>query len=322
MRKKIPAKVKAKKKLSPLKKRVSLFACLLLVGLFIAGQFIAEERKPVVETEKNAMKKIPSDVRRVMSATAIAPTIRVPILMYHYVENIADKKDKMRVLLNVTPAVFEEQLKTLKDAGYTFLTARELGEILDGKAQLPQKPILLTFDDGHWDFDTDVLPLLKKYNIKATAYIIPGFTGGSDFMTQAQVEDVVQSGLIDVGAHTVHHIALKGRLFSTVQDEVAGSKKMLEDTYHIHVVSFAYPNGSFDQQAITIVKAAGFETAVSTIPGEDVNQTNRFFIYRLRPGYRVGNDLLTYLITNPWTAKTKDLGTIPSTNTNKTKPNS
>jgi len=170
------------------------------------------------------------------------------------------------------------------------------------KMQMPDKPVLLTFDDGHWDFATDVLPILEKYQAKATAYIIPGFTGGSDFMTQTQIETVQKSGLVDIGAHTVHHVSLKGRPYTIVKNETDESKTMLEDTYHISVVSFAYPNGSFDLQAEQLVKEDGFTTAVSTVPGVDQNQTNRFFMYRLRPGYRTGQGLLTYLTQNSFKA--------------------
>ncbi len=112
--------------------------------------------------------------------------------------------------MNVNPYVFEEQIKTLLAAGYTFVTAKDLGDILDGKMSLPQKPIVLTFDDGHWDLDTSVLPILKKYNIHVTAYIVPGFIGtNSDSLTPTQLQDIIKSGLVDVGAHTVHHAYLK-----------------------------------------------------------------------------------------------------------------
>jgi len=60
-------------------------------------------------------------------------------------------------------------------------------------------------------------------------------------MSEDQVRDVLKSGLVEIGAHTVHHIALKGRSEKIVTYEVDESKKMLEDTYHISVVSFAYP---------------------------------------------------------------------------------
>jgi peptidoglycan/xylan/chitin deacetylase (PgdA/CDA1 family) len=278
---------------------------------FVVYHIIISQTKPVVEIPQNEMKKIPADIRKAMEKStptpiqsafgkppaiaSISATIRVPILLYHYVEYVQDKRDKMRQSLNIPPNVFEAQVKTLVDAGYTFMTARNLGDVLDGKAPLPQKPVVLTFDDGHWDFYTDVLPILKQYQVKATAYIIPGFIGGSDFMTQPEVQAVVNSGLVDIGAHTVHHVSLKGKLLPIVQYEVDQSKTMLEQTYNLHVVSFAYPNGYFDQQAVQVVKDAGFTTAVSTIPGIEQNQQNRFFLYRLRPGYRTGQSLLEYL---------------------------
>ena len=250
---------------------------------------------PLIETKKSIVKELPPEVKKQMQTASPSATFKVPILLYHYVEYIQDKKDTMRAQLNVTPAVFDSQVKTLKDAGYTLMTAKELGEVLDGKMQMPEKPILLTFDDGHWDFATEVLPILKKYNVKATAYIITGFIGGSDFMSASQLQDVVDSKLVDVGAHTVHHISLKGRPYAVAQKEIDDSKTWLEDNYHISIVSFAYPNGSFDLQAAELVKDDGFSTAVSTVPGMDQNQANRFFLYRLRPGYRTGTALLTYL---------------------------
>ena len=282
-------------------------ACL---ALFVIGVFIIQHYKypqtkittTFLETNKTIVKKLPDAIKKQLNDASPSATFRVPILMYHYVENIQNPKDKLRVELNVPPAVFEQQVVTLKDAGYTFMTAKELGEVLDGKMALPEKPILLTFDDGHWDFETDVLPILEKYHIKATSYVISGFIGGSDFMTPQELQEVINSGLVDVGAHTVHHLSLARLPLNTVENEVDQSKTWLEQNYHIKVVSFAYPNGSFDQQAIQVVKADGFSTAVSTVPGIAQNQTNRFFLDRLRPGYRTGQTLLTWLSQNYFAA--------------------
>jgi len=281
--------------------KIVIVAILLLLCIsgFTLYKFVIFQTKTVVETSRNEMRKIPSDVKKelikeVSNATSSA-SFRVPILMYHYVEYVQDKKDTIRQALDVNPNTFEQQVKTLLSAGFTFMTARELGDVIDGKSQLPKNPILLTFDDGHWDLDTVVLPILKKYNVKATAYIISGFIGKPDFMSQQQLQEVINSGLIDVGAHTIHHVSLKGKLSSTVKSEVDQSKAMLENNYHISVVSFAYPDGAFDQQAINIVKEAGFSTATSTIPGIEQSKENRFFLYRIRPGYKTGQILLNYL---------------------------
>jgi len=271
---------------------------LFCIGSFIFYKFASSRIKSIVETPKTEMKKIPSDVKQKLSLTVF----RVPILMYHYVEYVKDKKDTIRQSLDITPYTFEQQVKTLQNAGFTFMTARELGEVIDGKMELPKSPILLTFDDGHWDFDTVVLPILKKYHVKATAYIITGFIGRSDFMSKEELLDVINSKLVDVGAHTVHHVSLKGRTSSVLNYEIGQSKTELENTYHFSVVSFAYPGGAFDQKAIDAVKNAGFTTAVSTIPGIIQSNSNKFFLYRLRPGYKTGDTLLNYLKQNTFKA--------------------
>lgn len=273
-----------------------IFLCVFSVFLAFIVALVQSQFRQVVETQKTEIHKIPASVQKNFPLKPYI-SIRVPILLYHYVEYVKDKGDTIRQSLDITPNAFDSQVKTLVDAGYTFLTASDLADILDGKMDLPSKPILLTFDDGHWDLYTDVLPILMKYHVKATAYIISGFIGGKDFMTKDQLTAVIQSGLVEIGAHTVHHVALAGKLTPVVQYEVGQSKKQLEGTYHISVVSFAYPGGSFDQRAIDIVRASGYRTAVSTVPGIKQNQTNRLFLYRLRPGYRTGETLLRYLET-------------------------
>lgn len=251
------------------------------------------------ETSNQEVRKLPPDIKRKLekeNTTHVSPAVRVPILIYHYVEYVKDKGDKIRISLNVTPDVFANQIQTLQHAGYTCITAKDLGDVFDGKTYLPEKSIMLTFDDGHWDLDTVVLPILKKYHVRATAYIVPGFVGtNTDSLTPSQLHEVVQSGLFDVGAHTVHHISLKAAPLDQVTYEVTQSKKMLEEQYHIPVYSFAYPYGAFDQQAIRVVQHAGFTTAVSTVIGNEQSQLNRFFLYRLRPGNLTGQALLTYL---------------------------
>jgi len=268
----------------------------VLLVVFFIDKFISSQIRTIVETSKSEVRKIPKSIEKnYQKQASISATFRVPILLYHYVEYVQDKKDTIRQGLNVNPFIFESQIKTLSDAGYTFITAKQLGEVLDGKRVLPKKPVLLTFDDGHFDLDTNVLPILKKYHAKATAYIISGFLGGSDFLSPMQLKDVISSNLVEIGAHTVHHISLKGKFLPIVSFEVNQSKKDIEKNYNVKVVSFAYPGGAFDEQAIEVVKNAGFSTAVSTIPGIAQSNANRFFLFRLRPGYRTGQALLNYI---------------------------
>lgn len=275
----------------------SLFILLLIAFILIGGtrlcQFIKSEIRSVTQISKDNTKKVPQEVKDNLKPN-YSLNYRVPILMYHYVEYVTDKGDAIRQSLNIEPNIFEAQVKTLYDNGYTFMTAKELGEVIDGKKDMPKKPVLLTFDDGHYDLDTVILPILKKYHAKATAYVIPGFIDEQDFLTKAQLQDVIKSHLVDIGAHTVHHIYLKDKILPIVEYEISQSRKILESNYNLDVVSFAYPDGAFDQQAIDAVKNAGFTTAVTTIPGIVQTKQNKFFLFRLRPGNRKGTDLINY----------------------------
>lgn len=249
---------------------------------------------------KNKLKQI--DVinnRHSLSMTihdaSVASELQVPILMYHYIEYVKNQHDTIRISLNTTPYTLEEEIKTLIGAGYTFMTNSELADCLDGKASLPQKPILLTFDDGYRDFYTDAYPILKKYHVKATQYVISGFLNFPNHLLISQLQEIANDNLVEIGAHTVHHIALKGQPLKTVSSEVFQSRETLEQIIHKPVISFAYPFGSFDDQAIQVVKDAGFRTTVSTLPGIKQTQINRFFLFRLRPGGRIGQNLLLWL---------------------------
>jgi len=230
-----------------------------------------------------------------VAVASISGTIRVPILMYHYIEYVQDERDKIRISLNITPYTLDQQIQTLIGAGYTFMTENDLDDILDGLKPLPKNPILLTFDDGYRDFATDAYPILKKYHVKATAYIVPGFLDRPNYMFKSQLDTIANDDLVELANHTVDHLGLARQSLKAVSDEVFRSKIMLEEEIHKPVVDFAYPYGSFDDQAIQVVKDAGFRSAVSTLPGIEQGQTNRYFLFRLRPGYRTGQTLLNWL---------------------------
>ncbi len=249
---------------------------------------------------------IPADVKKRMSqntSATISASLRLPILMYHYVEYVQDKNDKTRVSLDTLPTTLDAQVQTLKNAGYTFLTMSEVADVLDGKIKLASPSVALTFDDGYQDFYTDAYPILKKYNVKATNYVISGFLDHPNHLYTWQVREMSDSGIIEIGAHTVHHDWLKGKSLQEDTTETAQSKVVLEAITGKPVVSFAYPFGAFDAQSIDVIRGVGFRTATSTIPGIVQSNDNRYFLYRLRPGVRRGQDLLNWLNQStfkPW----------------------
>lgn len=239
--------------------------------------------------------EIPREVKRDILRIKPTKQFYVPILLYHYVEYVKDPGDTIRKSLNIVPIVFDEEVKTLKDAGFVFITPKDIADIYDDRMELPNKPVILTFDDGYRDFYIDVFPILKKYNVKAIAYIVPNFLDKPNNLTSWQLKEIAQSGLVEIGAHTMDHTYLAGLPLKKVKSEIEESKKYLEEKLGIQIVSFAYPYGAFDNQSIQVVKDAGFKTAVTTISGTLITDTNRYFLYRIRPGGRVGKNLLSLI---------------------------
>jgi peptidoglycan/xylan/chitin deacetylase (PgdA/CDA1 family) len=278
------------------KKTYILFFLLASIIIGIAGiVFVSDllESRPLQDADQftNPQPVLPIQ----SSSTATMSAVHVPILMYHYIEHVKDVRDTFRQKLDIYPEILDLQLKTLSEAGFTFLTMSQVGEVLDGKASLPEKPIVLTFDDGYRDFYTDAFPVLEKYHVKSTAYIISGFLGKPNYMTVNQVKDIARSGIVEVAAHTEHHIDLQHASLTKATQEIVGSKQALEQLISSPVVSFAYPGGRFNPSTVDVVKQAGFTTAVSTLPGSEVAIQNRFILFRLRPGSRTGQHLLDFL---------------------------
>lgn len=269
-----------------------LFVLIVLSVLAILVPFYRNSNfnKPISDVVE-----IPQEVKDSIKNLKPQKSFKVPILLYHYVEYVKDEKDTIRKSLNITPYVFEEEVKTLKDAGYVFITPRDLANALDDKNNLPSKPIILSFDDGYRDFYTDVFPILKKYQVKAIVYVVPNFLNKPNNMDDWQLLEIAKSGLVEIGAHTMNHMYLSGLPRDRIEYEVRQSKKYLEKLLGIRVVSFAYPYGAFDNIAIDVVKKAGFKSAVTTVAGEWALDINRFFLYRIRPGGFVGEALLNII---------------------------
>lgn len=216
--------------------------------------------------------------------TDTPPTLKIPVIMYHYVENIKDKRDSTRVRLNTTPYDFEQQLKELKESGYDSYFAKDIPALLSSGMYYSPHSVILTFDDGYEDFYTTVFPLLKKYHMRATAYIIYDFIGRNGFMNKEQISELLKSGLVEIGSHTLDHPYLKTTQDKEAKRQILESKRLMEAEFGMTIESFAYPFGAMSPEAIEYVKEAKYSNAVSVINGVEQSQDNVLFLSRIRPG--------------------------------------
>lgn len=209
--------------------------------------------------------------------------MRIPVIMYHYVEYVKDTKDIVRKKLSITPPLFEQHLQTLKDAHYETYFVKDIPQIVDGTIRYSTQSAILTFDDGYEDFYTDVFPMLKKYNMRATLYIITNYIGKKGFLNETQIRELIDSDLVEIGSHTQDHVYLKVSPKDYANEQIQVSKKILEETFNIKVKTFAYPYGAFNEHALSAVQQTGYTAAVSVIPGVMQSKDNLFFLSRIRP---------------------------------------
>jgi peptidoglycan/xylan/chitin deacetylase (PgdA/CDA1 family) len=212
----------------------------------------------------------------------------VPILLYHSIAEYADPRFRPWV---VTPQEFSCQMAYLSDQQYTPLIVTQFVQA----AQLPERPVLITFDDGYSDFYTSALPILKRFNLTATLYITTSCIGGTSrwllsdgegkrpMLTWDQMDEINRSGLVEIGSHSRSHPQLDVIPIAQANEEILSSKKDLEERLGIRVNSFAYPHGYHNQKVKNIVKQGGYlsacavKNAMSTT-GDDPFALARMFV--------------------------------------------
>jgi len=208
----------------------------------------------------------------------------IPVLMYHYVEYVKDLDDIVKIKLDILPHVFESQIKTLHDNNFKTYFVKDIPEIINSNIIPSKKSVVLTFDDGYEDFYTVVYPILKKYQMKATVYVIYDYIGWKGFMNESQIKEIASSNLVEIGSHTLDHVYLKSVVKDLAEKQIKNSKVLLEQMFGFPVYTFAFPYGAFSQESLDIVKEAGYTAAVSVISGSEQSETNLFYLSRLRPG--------------------------------------
>jgi len=209
--------------------------------------------------------------------------IRVPILMYHYVSPLPVDADQLRRGLTVRPQALREQLAWLREAGYRTISFEQLYAALTRGAPLPARPLILSFDDGHQDHFTTVLPLLQEAGFTATFFIISERADLRDpqHLNREQVAAMAAAGM-EMGSHSRSHRDLAGRDRDLLVYELLGSRESLQAWTGVAPQALAWPYGSFDSLAMQVAAEAGYRMAVSTRAGLLHSSDQRFDLARLR----------------------------------------
>ena len=209
-------------------------------------------------------------------------SIRVPILMYHYIRDNPDARDVLGANLSVSPTEFRLQMDWLARSGYHPVDLDDLrAYLLDGRT-LPSRPVVISLDDGYSDLYTAAYPVLRAHQFKAVAYIVTGFLGRPTNVTPAQVVDMNANG-IEIGSHTVSHADLTKLSGAELQRQLDDSKVTLEAILGHPVLDFCYPSGAVNPTVVHAVQTAGYQSATTTRGGNTAHSAaDRFEWTRVR----------------------------------------
>ena len=203
----------------------------------------------------------------------------LPIVMYHSVSPAAVKENRLQVSVKH----FARQMRFLKKNNYNVLRLEELADLIKNKNKIPPRTIALTFDDGYKDNYKYAFPILKKYNLPATMFVIVKEIGRSDRLSWQEIREMQNSGLVSIGSHCLGPEPLVNiKTAAALKEEIFESKNILERKLGREVTMFSYPEGRFNPKIKELVIQAGYKLAVTTSPGKKFADDDVFALKRLR----------------------------------------
>ena len=221
--------------------------------------------------------------------------------MYHYISKPPADADIYRRDLSVTPANFEAQLAWLRGEGYESITLTDLVYHLTRGWPLPDKPVILSFDDGYRDNYIDAFPLLQEYGYVGTFFLVTGPIDfqNPDYLTWDMVQEMHQAGM-DFQPHSYRHLDLEGKDTEFLIFEILAPKEAIEARTGETPRFFSYPSGSYDDQTVALLKSAHYWGAVVTEQGATHTSDGLFELNRIRVRGRHTLEDFAELMTLEW----------------------
>lgn len=234
------------------------------------------------------------------------------VLTYHHISN------KPFSGITITPERFEEDLKMLRDKKFNVISLREMINTVEGSVELPENAVVITFDDGIESFYKYAYPLLKKYNMPVTQFIITARNENYspsenelNSLSPVEIKEMYGSGLVDIQSHThnsheyvyINSELKKGPMLtfkiynpetnkkesdeeyiSRITADLKTSREVIYKYTGVYPDMLCFPFGSYNKKVWDAGKAVGFKYFITTQPGYNKENSKKTAIYRIRSG--------------------------------------
>lgn len=233
--------------------------------------------------------------------------IKVPIIMYHSILK-SQKGDYI-----VSPTTFEQDLQYIQEKGYTTITISDLINYVYNDTPIPEKSIIITFDDGHYNNYGYAVPILKKYNMKAVISIVGKYTdtySESDetnlnysYLRWKDINELINDGTIEFQNHSYNlHDNSHGRKGSMkkynesaedyqtiLSKDLLKLQKEFENKTGYIPTTYTYPYGAISKESIEIIKELGFKASLSCSSGVNYITKDTNCLYLLKRNNRTNS---------------------------------
>ncbi len=206
-----------------------------------------------------------------------ARKVEVPILMYHHVTT--EKSDG--TYMYVSPAAFAQQMQRLHDEGYTAVTLKQVLDSWEYGSPLPEKPVVVTFDDGYSSVFTEAAPVLQQYDWPGVINVTTWSIDAPYAMTRGQMMKLVARGW-EVGCHSTSHRDMTTLSDADLEDEIVLARHRIEFKLKTEIETYCYPGGAFNDKVIAAIKEAGYRGATCVYSGLG-RWSERYKLRRITP---------------------------------------
>jgi len=239
---------------------------------------------------------------------------KVPVLMYH---SVGDGENDVII----SAENFRSHLEVIRDNGFTPVSLSDLINFVDNGEELPQKPVLITFDDGYSDNYLNAFPILSEFGFKATVFVIGSSVGKLTYkdteipinphFDYSEAKEMYDSGLISIQSHShdmhqsqnaentdfarVNVLPFENEsLLSYIkafEKDFLTSKNNIEENVGNKVIAFAYPTGRYNAISEFLLKKNGVRLTVATSMGTNyIKKYDKESLYKLNR-YNIGNQV-------------------------------
>jgi len=168
--------------------------------------------------------------------------------------------------LYVSPRDFASQMRWLDRRGDTAVTLREVWDPWQHRGRLPERPIVVTFDDGYRSIATNAAPELRAHRWPGVLDLDASNIDAAEGFGEDRIAQLLRAGW-ELNSHTLTHPDLTTLDIDSLRREASGSRKLLRRTFHVPVDFFCYPSGRFDDRVVAAVKKSGYLGATTTLYG-------------------------------------------------------